>query len=304
MFLGSCHRSSDTLEPKINYAIQDKYLKSLPSPFFPLTPEEKQQDWGKEYQIGMAFAHELDLYQAITAFKRAEILAPLEAKQRKLEIQYEILLCYYLGRKYSDVIYTFENSDLRFVDDQFLAKRDLLLILYDSYEQAGEEEKAARILQFIQQNDPKTSKELVFSSALQRADFPILKQFDSEPDAPSYLHNLLTTYDAGKKSASTAQALNASIPGAGYFYLGQNQTGVTALLINALFIAAAYHFFAHGNTAAGIITTSFEAGWYFGGIYGAKEEAKFYNERLYEAYATPMMNQKKLFPALMLKYSF
>jgi hypothetical protein len=42
--------------------------------------------------------------------------------------------------------------------------------------------------------------------------------------------------------------------------------------------------------------TSIEAGWYFGGIYGAGQEAKFYNERLYERLATPMMNEKPLFP--------
>ena len=53
-----------------------------------------------------------------------------------------------------------------------------------------------------------------------------------------------------------------------------------------------------------MIFAGFEMGWYFGGIYGAGEEAKFYNERVYEAYATPMMNQRKLFPALSLQYAF
>ena len=60
----------------MSYAVQDKYLLSLPSPFEPLSEEEKAQDWGKEIQIGFSFAHELDLYQAITAFKRAEFLLP------------------------------------------------------------------------------------------------------------------------------------------------------------------------------------------------------------------------------------
>jgi tetratricopeptide (TPR) repeat protein len=302
--LGSCHHADDTLEPKINYAVQDKYLKSLPSPFPPLTLTERGEDWGKEYLIGLSFARELDLYQAITAFKRAEFLAPPEVKERKLEIEYEILLSYYLGRKYHEVVYTFENSDLRFIDDKFPAKRDMLIILYDSYEQTGEVDKAASILQILQQFDQKTPPQLVFSSALQRADFPVLKEIEKEPDSPPYLHELLTNYEINKKSVGTAQALNATLPGAGYFYLGQTQTGITALLVNGLFIAAAVNFFIHGHTAAGIITTSFEAGWYFGGIYGAREETKFYNERLYESYATPMMNQKGLFPVLMLQFAF
>jgi len=56
--------------------------------------------------------------------------------------------------------------------------------------------------------------------------------------------------------------------------------------------------------AAGIITTSFEAGWYFGGIYGAGESAKLYNERLYEKAVYPAMNRHSLFPVLMLKFGF
>jgi len=49
---------------------------------------------------------------------------------------------------------------------------------------------------------------------------------------------------------------------------------------------------------------SFEAGWYFGGIYGAGEEAKYYNERVYEKEANALLNEKKLFPVLMLGHSF
>ena len=92
--------------------------------------------------------------------------------------------------------------------------------------------------------------------------------------------------------------------GAGYFYLGQKQSGITALLLNGLFIGASVYFFEDGNIPAGIIFTSFEAGWYFGGIYGAGLEAKYYNERLYESMATPMMHRERLFPILMLNYAF
>ena len=68
----SCQRVPDHIEPTLSYSVQDKYLLSLPSPFPPLTLEELSQAWGGEMQIGFRFAHELDLYQAITAFKRAE----------------------------------------------------------------------------------------------------------------------------------------------------------------------------------------------------------------------------------------
>ena len=87
-------------------------------------------------------------------------------------------------------------------------------------------------------------------------------------------------------------------------YIGQKKSALTAFLLNSLFIAAAYEFFHHGHVAAGIITTSFEAGWYFGGIYGAGEEAKYYNERVYEQDATAILNDTKLFPVLMIQYGF
>src|SRR5689334_25227902 len=84
-----CKRVGDQIEPTLSYSVQDKYLLSLSSPFLPLTEEEKAEDWGKEMQIGFGFAHELDLYQAMTAFKRAEFLIPQTEKERLVEIQYE-----------------------------------------------------------------------------------------------------------------------------------------------------------------------------------------------------------------------
>ncbi len=296
VLVAACHHVSRQIEPTMSYAVQDKYLLSLPSPFEPLTEEEKSQDWGKEMLIGFGFAHELDLYQAITAFKRAEFLLPPDASRRS-EVQYEILLCYYIGKKPKEVIYTFEHSDLRYVDPQFPAFHDLLLILYDTYQQEKMTAQAAKIHQLIQQHFPDEAEKLTLSSALIRADFPTL---ESTPRLAAFLDD----YDSKKKSIGTAQGLNALLPGAGYLYLGQNQSAATAFFLNGLFIAASVYFFDQGNIAAGIIFTSFEAGWYFGGIYGAGLEAKSYNERLYEKMATPMMNRERLFPALMLNYAF
>ncbi len=304
LLLASCYRVSDDIEPKINYAVQDRYLKSLPSPFPPLTEREKQQDWGREYIIALGFAHQLDLYQAITAFKRAEFLVPQEMQERRLEVQYEILLCYFLAKKYTDVTYTFERSNLDSVDSNFPAYHDLLVILYDSYKENGDDEKAARVFKLIQDENAENADKLSLSSAFERADIPALKAYaDNHPQA-NYIKPFLAAYEEEKKSVSKAQALNAVLPGSGYLYLGQQKSALTAVLLNGLFIAAAVHFFQHKHVAAGVIFTSFEAGWYFGGIYGAGEEAKYYNERVYEQKASPLMNQKGLFPVFMLKYGF
>lgn len=300
---GSCQRVPDKIEPTMSYAVQDKYLLSLPSPFAPLSEEEKAQDWGREMQIGFGFAHQLDLYQAITAFKRAEFLIPASETERSLEIQYEILLCYYLGKKWNDVIYVFDHSPLRRVNDSFPALHDLLLIMYEAYNQEKMEDKAQWTLRLIQQYYPEEAQRLYLSNALTQGDIPTVKAFADASPQP-YLKSFLADYEAQKKSVGKAQFLNAIVPGAGYLYLGQNQSAATAFFLNGLFIAASTYFFLDGNIAAGVIFTSFEAGWYFGGIYGGGLEAKAYNERLYETMATPMMNRERLFPALMLNYAF
>lgn len=299
----SCYRVPDQIEPKVDSYVQDRYLTSLPSPFPPLTSEEKIQDWGKEYQIALLFAREMDLYQAITAFKRASFLLPSEHKQRKEEIDYEILLCYYVGKKYSEVIYTYEHSSLRFAGTQFSACEDLLIILYDCYTQEQDTENANRFLQYIQTYYPETAKKLQVATDLRKADLASLKTIAQDPEYLA-VKNFLETYDRTKKSIAKAQTLNAFLPGAGYLYLGQKQTAITAALINGLFIGASYYFFQAGNIPAGVIFTTFEAGWYFGGIYGAGEEAKFYNERIYEALVTPMMNHSKMFPVFMISHAF
>jgi len=303
LFLSSCYHTSEKIEPQLDFAVQDKYLLSLPSPFEPLTKEELAEGWSKEYRIGVYFAHQLDLYQAITAFKRAEILMPPEEIDRLKEVEYEIFLCYYLGRKYTEAIYVYENTTLNHFDPHFAANEDLLLLLYDCYIRVDDEIKASRVLNYIQQYYPDAANKLYVYSTVIEADIPKLEEIGQAPSY-EYIEEFVDSYEAEKKSIQKARNLNAIVPGAGYFYVGQAQSGVTALLLNGLFIWASYYFFDHGNIAAGAIFTSFEAGWYFGGIYGAGQEAKYYNERLYETKATEMMNEKGLFPGFMIKYAF
>lgn len=299
LLLSACHHVQDDKTPKLSHTVQDKYLKNLPSPFPALSTEERKEDWGKEYLVALGFAKELDLYQAMTAFKRAQFLLPASHEARKVEIEYEILLCYYLGKKYHEAVHIFEQGNLRFISADFPAYQDLLVILYDCYLHCDEKEKAYQILNIIQQTDPALSEKISLSGLLIQGDIASL-QTKSSP----IVQKLLDSYSSQKKSIAAAQALNACLPGAGYFYIGQKQSGCTAFLLNGLFIWASVYFFQKGNIPLGLITTSFEAGWYFGGIYGAALETKFYNERVYERLATPMMNENKLFPILMLHHAF
>jgi|JI10StandDraft_1071094.scaffolds.fasta_scaffold16207_4 hypothetical protein len=304
LIMVGCYRVPDKIEPQVNFSVQDKYLKSLPPSFPPLSPGERGEPWGQEYLIGQKFAEHLDLYRAITAFKRSEFLLPSGKQTRLEEIQYQILLSYYLGKRYEEVTQEFIHSSLYTATKTFPAYHDLLIIMYESYLETGDVEKADYVLRVIDHNYPETAKKLRLSTIMMEGNLDELRTAERCAPSKTYLTDLLNEYDTKKKSISKAQTLNAILPGAGYLYVGQKQSALTSFLLNGLFIWAAVHFYTHGHLAAGIITTSFEAGWYFGGIYGAGESAKLYNERLYEKAVYPAMNRHSLFPVLMLKFGF
>ena len=300
-FLSSCYRVEDKIEPKISTPLKEDHIKSLKNPFKHLGLEERKTDWGKEFIIAKKFAKDLDLYQAITNFKRAMILLDDEDAYRMQEIEYNIILSYYLAQKYDDVIESFEKSSLCYVDKSFEAFEDLLIILYESYREMQDEEKTQKILEILSESYSTTEKKIVLSSYLIEGDIDTLKK--DYPEKKN-IQNMIKIYERDKKSVMTAQLLNTFIPGSGYLYIGQKKSAATAFLLNGLFIYASYEFFHRGWTAAGVITASFEAGWYFGGIYGAGQEANFYNERVYERVAIPILNKEKLFPILFIKYGF
>jgi TM2 domain-containing membrane protein YozV len=298
LLLTGCFRVGSELEPQINATVQDRYLQSLPAPFRRAAGSE---EWAKEERIGLCFAKELDLYQAMTSFKRASFLLPPSDTARRTQLDYDTLLAYYLGGKYQETIYTFDMTSLRQTTPEFTPYHDLMVMLYDSHAHLRQEEQADEIISYMQTAYPGTGQKLALSKMLMQGDIPGLTAVS--PNHPE-IQKLLADYNLKKKSTQIAQLLNTFIPGAGYFYLGQTQSGITAMLLNGAFIWASVYFFQHGNTAAGIIFSSVEAGWYFGGIYGAGQEAKLYNERLYERHATPMMNENRYFPILMLQYGF
>lgn len=302
--LTSCHPKSCVLEPSVTFVPQKWNIDNLPSAFQKPSGAEFKYTWGKELYIGHAFARQFDLYRAITAYKRALILLPPDNIQRRNEIQYDIILCYYLGQKYQEVIEAFEESDLATISDDFTPFKDLLIILYDSYQKNSQFEKAERFLSILQKIDPETANRLILSESFEEGQLSYIENAAPYYQNSEEINAFICEYTQEAKSVRKAQTLNALIPGAGYLYVGQKKSAFTSFLINALFTAAAWQFFEHDNIAAGIITTSFEMGWYFGGINGAGLEAKEFNQRLYENKAKNFMVKHRLFPVLMLETTF
>eukprot|EP01067_Filipodium_phascolosomae_P005432 Filipodium_phascolosomae@DN3512_c0_g1_i1.p1 len=175
-----CYKVPDKIEPQVNYTVQDRYLKQLPTIFPPLSEQEKREEWGSEYLIAKKFSQELDLYRAVTTFKRSEFLLPEGNQKRMEEIQYQILLSYYLGKRYMEVIQTFDRSHLYHANDTFPAYHDLLIIMYESYLETGQEEKAHYVLRVIQHHFPETAKSLELSTALIEGDLDTLREEERE----------------------------------------------------------------------------------------------------------------------------
>lgn len=302
--LTSCYRGPKDIQPTVHCPITERQLSRLGSAFPPLSSEEMHTPWGQEFFVGMHFSKELDFYRAITSFKRAAILGKADSNSRLDQIDYSICLAYFLAGKYGSVAKTFEQGILsETITPNFPAFHDLLVILHESYLQLGEKERANEALAYLEKTAPKSAHKAAIFAALGAADFTTL---DLKAESSPYQKDLCSfkrNYHMRAKSLRTASLLSL-FPGAGYLYVGQTRSAITSFLINSLFIAAATTFFIKKEIAAGVIATGFEAGWYFGGIYGATQAARRYNEELYGAQARFISEHHHLAPTLQLTYGF
>ncbi|MBS0621620.1 MAG: tetratricopeptide repeat protein [Verrucomicrobia bacterium] len=298
--LMGCFPRCKPLDPCFCYVPQKGDFRGLPSVFPPLSAAEKQQEWGREYSIGVQFANDLDLYRAITSFKRSLYLLPRGKDEREKELYTFIATCYYLGERYEEVIATVVESPLIYLEATFPAYVDLLTMLYVAYVETGKGEQAQNIARQLEAVDQKAAQTAELATVLTHGQVGALPRFAGEPG----ITDLLNNYCLCKKSVMKAQALSALVPGAGFLYVGQKQTALTSFLINVAFIIASWQFFDRGYWAAGAFMTSLELGWYTGAIYGSGEAAHKFNERLYEYLAEPILRHRRLHPPLMVRWRF
>lgn len=276
----------------------------MPSAFPKLDKAEIKMEWGKEFILGQAFIEEVDLYRAITCYKRALFLIPSQNVVRKRQIEFCLMQAYFFGDKYKEALNVYDGSSLRDSPGDFPAMPELLIMLYHCYEENNEPEKAERIQQLMLKQNPRLSDDVELSEAVIEGDLCTLTTSDWPCERQQPLNLFLEDYETERLSVRKAQVLNGVLPGAGYFYVGLKKTALTSFLINSIFIAASYQFFHKGYPALGIFTTSLEFGWYFGGINGAGLAANEYNERLYERKAKDFLIEQRLFPILMFSHAF
>ena len=296
-----CVTPKATFSPRISDQPTQSQVSALQSAFPPLTKEEQASAWSQEYRIGVTFAREMDLYRAITSFKRTLVLLPKDAQDRRQQTQYALILSYFLGQKYEQAILSFEESDLTDASPDFPAFRELLIILDEAYYKVGEPDNASQVLNLLKQGDPEAAKALDLSQALRSGE---IEKARAVANPSGSVERVLHGYEKGTKSQSKARRLNALLPGLGYAYAGQRSAAMTSFIINTLFVAATYQLFDHGHEALGAIVGSLEMGWYVGGINGAGLAAVEYNERYYEPRVARLLQKERLFPMMMFHYAF
>ena len=304
LILTGCQPSCRKMEPIIPNPIPTCQIETLPSAFPNLDPEEREEEWSKELLIGDAFARESDFYRAITCYKRALVLLPPHRVERHLQLDYDLMLSYYLGGKYQETLSIFEASELSQANPCFPAFNHLLLIVYDAYLQTNQLDKASCVLEIISKFSPETAIDLSLYQALKKGEVEEARMLISEHPNSDQMQMDFAAYDQFVKCPRKARMLNAILPGAGYSYVGLRRSAITSFIINALFTAAAYQFFDRGYPALGAITASLEMGWYIGGINGAGIEAEEFNTRLFEGVGKKILTQQKGFPVLMFETSF
>jgi tetratricopeptide (TPR) repeat protein len=87
-----------------------------------------------------------------------------------------------------------------------------------------------------------------------------------------------------RRSPVVAGVLSTLLPGAGYAYTGNYQTGFFSLALNALLLGSAYELHRHNLKFSGTFFFLIGFGWYIGNIYGSYTSAVKYNESIRRDY--------------------
>lgn len=271
--------------------------------FNALNLEEKDAPWAKEYLLGVSFGAQEDYEEALHCFKRSLMLCPKESK-RIQEIEYAFVLTHYFQKEYKKAIDFFESHSLLYADKNFTAYHDLLIVLYHSYEILGQPKKADLIMEKLEPYSKEESIELRLTGAVLRREFESALRLSEKLDEKELISSLTHSFLQKRKSEKVAKWLNALLPGMGYYYLGQKKAALTAFLINGALIVGAAQLILNRYYTLGCMTALLEAGWYFGGIFGAKRSAYLFNESLFANYAEKIFYHESLNPQNKLHYEF
>lgn len=268
---------------------------SVFSPYHPSACAAEKGMWltdQVQLKLGDAFMEEGEYYRAVTEYKKLLILFP-DSDQADYAL-YQMGMAYYQGEDYVKGVTSFSSLEAKYKRSQYLDKAQFYKSL--CFWKLNKLEAARMAFDDLANSCPQSPYaplSLMGASlvALQEENVPVSRAKLEElihryPDAEaaknaSEAMPLVGEYQKlPQKSKTLAAILSAIVPGSGYMYAGHFGDGITAFVINSLWIAGAVTGIQADYYAVAGVLAGVGLPFYFGNIYGSANAAKKWNIRV------------------------
>jgi len=254
-------------------------------------PDDKGILLTEEIQLKMAdvFMEEGEYYRAITEYKKFLILFP-DSEKADYAL-FKTGMAYYRGDEYEPSVKYFSVLEKKYRTSRYLPEASYYKGL--SYWKSKDREKARTTFDALPEIFPRSEfapLALVAGSLVSFEEEDVtasMKRLERLTEQyPEYTGSknakeamtLIDQYPKlPEKSEALAAVMSAVLPGSGYIYADHVGDGITAFIINALFIAGTIAAIHSENYAVAGIVGGIGLPFYVGNIYGSANAAKKWN---------------------------
>lgn len=247
--------------------------------------ETVQINSDEQFQFAEYLFSKGEYVKAIAEYERFIYFFP---KDEKIPLaEYQIGMSYFKNGQFQEAARVFQSVIMSY-NASFTT--EACFNISDAYLKLRQPDEAISVLEYLVK---KTDKQKIRDRALYAIGWIYVEkawwenarqsfQYISEENKYNYqsdkIHAGLQQADKiGQKNPALAGWLSV-IPGAGFLYCGRYQDALTAFLLNAGLMLAAYESFKDDNYALGSVIGFVELGFYAGNIYGAVGSAHKYNK--------------------------
>ena len=254
-------------------------------------PDDKGILLTEEIQLKMAdvFMEEGEYYRAITEYKKFLILFP-DSEKADYAL-FKTGMAYYSGEEYEPSVQYFSVLGEKYKTSRYLPEASYYEGL--SYWKSKDREKARTAFDTLSEVFPGsefaplalvagslvTLEEENVTASMKRLEWLTFRypEYPSSKNAKEAM-TLIDQYPRlPEKSETLAAVMSAILPGSGYIYAGHVEDGITAFIINTLFIAGTITAIHSENYAVAGIVGGIGLPFYVGNIYGSANAAKKWN---------------------------
>jgi TolA-binding protein len=254
-------------------------------------PEGKGILLTEEIQLKMAdvFMEEGEYYRAITEYKKFLILFP-DSEKADYAV-FKTGMAYYRGEEYGPSLKHFSVLGEKYKTSRYLPEASFYEGL--SYWKIKDREKARTAFDTLSEIFPRSEfaplalvagslvnfEEQNVTASMKRLEW-LTDRYPEYPGSKNAKEamTLIDQYPRlPEKSETLAALMSAVLPGSGYIYADRVGDGITAFLINALFIAGTIAAINGENYAVAAIVGGIGLPFYIGNIYGSANAAKKWN---------------------------